>query len=107
MRTLFLSDLHLEDQEPERTGWLLTFLEGPARKADAVYILGDLFEYWIGDDAASGTARQVASATAALSASGVPCYFQHGNRDFLIGKAFASRSELRVPTPLRTCSAST
>jgi UDP-2,3-diacylglucosamine pyrophosphatase LpxH len=52
MSSLFISDLHLEDSRPEVLKWLLDFLSGPARRADALYILGDLFEYWIGDDAA-------------------------------------------------------
>ena len=88
--TLFIADLHLEDSAVERTEWLLAFLAGPAGKAEAVYILGDLFEFWIGDDALSTTAQQVAKATAALRASGVPCYFMHGNRDFLLGESYAS-----------------
>ena len=89
-RTLFIADLHLEDSAIDRTEWLLAFLAGPARKAEAVYILGDLFEFWIGDDALSATAKQVAKATAALHAAGVPCYFMHGNRDFLLGERYAS-----------------
>ena len=89
-RTLFIADLHLEDSAIDRTEWLLAFLAGPARKAEAVYILGDLFEFWIGDDALSATAQQVAKATAALHAAGVPCYFMHGNRDFLLGERYAS-----------------
>jgi len=96
MATLFISDLHLEDSQPEVTGWLLDFLSGPARTADAVYILGDLFEYWIGDDALSITARQVAQATSALNAAGVPCYFMHGNRDFLLGEAYATQAGLEL-----------
>ena len=88
--TLFIADLHLEDSAIDRTDWLLAFLAGPARKAEAVYILGDLFEFWIGDDALSATAKQVAKATAALHAAGVPCYFMHGNRDFLLGERYAS-----------------
>ena len=88
--TLFIADLHLEDRAIERTKRLLEFLAGPARKAEAVYILGDLFEFWIGDDALSATAQQVAKATEALHASGVPCYFMHGNRDFLLGENYAS-----------------
>ena len=96
MRTLFLSDLHLEDGAPERTAWLMAFLEGPARRSDAVYILGDLFEYWIGDDAPSATAKQVADATAELVSSGVPCRFIHGNRDFLIGADWASRAGIQL-----------
>jgi len=89
-RALFIADLHLEDSAIDRTEWLLAFLAGPARKAEAVYILGDLFEFWIGDDALSATAQQVAKATAALHAAGVPCYFMHGNRDFLLGENYAS-----------------
>ncbi|MFB3079508.1 MAG: UDP-2,3-diacylglucosamine diphosphatase [Lysobacterales bacterium] len=96
MATLFISDLHLEDSQPAVTGWLLDFLSGPARTADAVYILGDLFEYWIGDDALSVTARQVAQATSALNAAGVPCYFMHGNRDFLLGEAYATQARLEL-----------
>jgi UDP-2,3-diacylglucosamine hydrolase len=94
--TLFIADLHLEDSAIERTEWLLEFLAGPARKAEAVYILGDLFEFWIGDDALSATAQQVAKATAALSASGVPCYFMHGNRDFLLGENYASLAGMNL-----------
>ena len=94
--TLFLSDLHLEDNSPQRTQWLLDLLKGPARDAEAVYILGDLFEYWIGDDALSATAQQVAKATAGLSGSGVRCYFMHGNRDFLLGEQYASIAGLQL-----------
>jgi UDP-2,3-diacylglucosamine hydrolase len=96
MATLFISDLHLEDSRPAVAGWLLDFLSGPARTADGVYILGDLFEYWIGDDALSATARQVAQAGSALKAAGVPCYFMHGNRDFLLGEAYAARAGLEL-----------
>lgn len=96
MSTLFLSDLHLEDSQPRTTGWLLGFLAGPARDAEAVYILGDLFEYWIGDDALSATAGEVASAINTLSSSGVPCYFMHGNRDFLLGEAYAAQAGITL-----------
>lgn len=94
--TLFLSDLHLEDSEPQRTQWFLSFLSGPAREAAAVYILGDLFEFWIGDDAPSVTAQATAQALTELRASGVPCYFIHGNRDFLLGKKYASATGLEL-----------
>ena len=94
--TVFISDLHLEDTAPERMEWLAAFLAGPARKAEAVYILGDLFEFWIGDDAVSATAQRVAQATAALTASAVPCYFMHGNRDFLVGENYASVAGLEL-----------
>ncbi|MDT8320377.1 MAG: UDP-2,3-diacylglucosamine diphosphatase [Xanthomonadales bacterium] len=96
MNTLFISDIHLEDSEPRATETLLAFLAGPVRSADALYILGDLFEFWIGDDALSVAARQVAKATSELTASGVPCYFMHGNRDFLLGEAYAARAGLRL-----------
>lgn len=96
MSTLFISDLHLEDSQPERTQWLLTFLTGPARASRAVYILGDLFEYWIGDDAISATAQHVAKATAELHASGVECFFLHGNRDFLLGEEYAASAKLKL-----------
>jgi len=70
MATLFISDLHLNEGRPEVARWLRDFLAGPARRADALYILGDLFEYWIGDDALSPLA---ASYTAiAISCSGKP-----------------------------------
>ena len=95
-QTLFLSDLHLEDSEPARTEWFLSFLTGPARRADAVYILGDLFEFWIGDDGLSHCARQVAQECSALHDGGVPCYFIHGNRDFLLGEAYASAAGMQL-----------
>jgi UDP-2,3-diacylglucosamine hydrolase len=92
MKTLFLSDLHLEDSRPEALQWMIGFLEGPARDAAAVYILGDLFEYWIGDDAPSQTARALAGATRDLADRGVPIGFIHGNRDFLLGAAYAAQA---------------
>lgn len=96
MSTLFISDLHLEDDRPEISGWLLEFLAGPARSAEALYILGDLFEYWIGDDALSPTAKALAEHTAALTRSGLKICFQHGNRDFLLGEAYAAEAGLEL-----------
>ncbi len=96
MSTLFISDLHLQDSVPDTTACLLDFLRGPAREAEAVYILGDLFESWIGDDALSQTARQVAAASAELSSCDVPCFFMHGNRDFLLGEDFASMAGMTL-----------
>ena len=96
MPTYFISDLHLEDSRPAATELLLGFLQTRARDADALYILGDLFEYWIGDDVLSDTARTVSGALGELSASGVPCYFQHGNRDFLLGKEYARGAGLQL-----------
>ena len=96
MSTLFVSDIHLEDSRPEALEWLRAFLSGPARRSEAVYILGDLFEYWIGDDAPPPTARRLARATAELVESGVPCHFLHGNRDFLLGEDYAAAARLRL-----------
>jgi UDP-2,3-diacylglucosamine hydrolase len=96
MSTLFISDLHLEDSRPESAVVLMGFLSGPARSADAVYILGDLFEFWIGDDALSASARAVAQATSELAASGVACYFMHGNRDFMLGQDYAGEARMRL-----------
>ena len=62
MSTLFISDLHLEDGRPDISGWMLEFLAGPARSAEVLYILGDLFEAWIGDDDDSALAERVAAA---------------------------------------------
>ncbi|MDN6071868.1 MAG: UDP-2,3-diacylglucosamine diphosphatase, partial [Enterobacterales bacterium] len=89
MRTLFIADLHLSEQEPAITAGFLRFLQRDAYQADALYILGDFFEYWIGDDDPQTLHREIAAALRDLTASGVPCYFIHGNRDFLIGKRFA------------------
>lgn len=89
MRTLFIADLHLSEQEPAITAGFLRFLQRDAYQAEALYILGDFFEYWIGDDDPQLLHREIAEALRDLTASGVPCYFIHGNRDFLIGKRFA------------------
>lgn len=96
MSTLFISDIHLEESRPEAWEWLGSFLNGPARRAEAVYILGDLFEYWIGDDAPPPTARPLARATSQLVAGGVACHFLHGNRDFLLGEGYAAAARLQL-----------
>ncbi len=87
MATLFIADLHLQTEEPAITAGFLRFLQGEARQADALYILGDLFEAWIGDDDPNPLHQQIASAIKAVVDAGVPCYFIHGNRDFLVGTA--------------------
>lgn len=96
MATLFIADLHLCAEEPAITAGFLRFLAGDARKADALYILGDLFEAWIGDDSPEPLHRQVAQALRSLVDSGVPCFFIHGNRDFLVGKRFARESGMQL-----------
>ncbi|EPQ0972599.1 UDP-2,3-diacylglucosamine diphosphatase [Citrobacter farmeri] len=96
MTTLFIADLHLCTEEPAITAGFLRFLAGEARQADALYILGDLFEAWIGDDDPNPLHREMAAAIKALVESGVPCFFIHGNRDFLIGKRFARESGMTL-----------
>jgi len=95
--TLFISDLHLAPDTPSANEALLNFLEQTAPSADALYVLGDLFEYWIGDDGLEHPfARTIAHAFRKLSDGGVPSYFMHGNRDFLIGNRFARESGMKI-----------
>ena len=91
MSTLFVSDLHLDPVRPEITALFLRFLRERAAAADALYILGDLFEAWVGDDDPSEAGAEVASGLRALADAGVPVYFMHGNRDFLVGQDYARR----------------
>jgi len=96
MYTLFISDLHLEDKRPEATGQLVEFLRGAARQADALYILGDLFEFWIGDDVRTETSQQVAAEISDLKNYETPCYFLGGNRDFLLGEDYARQAGMEL-----------
>jgi UDP-2,3-diacylglucosamine hydrolase len=98
--TLFVSDLHLDEARPRITEEFARLLAGQARSADALYILGDLFESWIGDDDDSSLAAEVATHVRALADAGVPVYFMHGNRDFLLGEEYARRAGmLLLPDP--------
>ena len=100
MATLFVSDLHLDPERPAATELFGRFLDGEARGAEALYILGDLFEAWVGDDDPSDTGAFVAAKLRALSDSGVPVSFQRGNRDFLVGNAYAHRAGFAIlPDP--------
>ncbi len=96
MSTLFISDLHLDPGGPQIVGWYTQLLAGAAREAKALYILGDLFESWIGDDDDAPLAAQVAQATRALRDAGVPVYFMHGNRDFLLGEDYAAHAGMTL-----------
>lgn len=86
--TLFISDLHLEPGRADVSGQFLAFMGGEAREADALYILGDLFEMWIGDDDPSPFLAEIKSAIRGVVDDGVPVYVMHGNRDFLLGERF-------------------
>jgi UDP-2,3-diacylglucosamine hydrolase len=101
LSTLFISDLHLCAGRPQSNRSFFGFLEREARDAQALYILGDLFEYWVGDDDLGDAFNaSVVSALGRLAASGVPTYLMHGNRDFVIGDAFARASGVALlPDP--------
>jgi UDP-2,3-diacylglucosamine hydrolase len=96
MTILFVSDLHLHASRPAVTDCFLRFLTDTASHADALYILGDLFESWIGDDAPGPTDRQVIAALRRLADRGVSCSFVRGNRDFLVSQRFAAESGLKL-----------
>jgi len=90
MAVFFISDLHLCDSRPDINRVFFEFLRGPARAAESLYILGDLFEYWaVDDDLDDPFNRSVAAALAEYSRAGIPLKFMHGNRDFLLNGEFA------------------
>ncbi|MFL6593178.1 MAG: UDP-2,3-diacylglucosamine diphosphatase [Luteimonas sp.] len=100
MATLFISDLHLDAERPDITAVFGRFIDEEARRADALYILGDLFEAWVGDDDPSDTGAFVAQRLRGLRDAGVPVYFMRGNRDFLLGAAYARRAGVTIlPDP--------
>ena len=90
--TLFISDLHLDPERPAVTSLFLDLLETRVRNAEAIYILGDLFEAWIGDDDASPMNQAVCEGLKNCATSGTPVFIMHGNRDFLLGAQFAAAS---------------
>ena len=90
--TLFISDLHLDPERPAVTALFLEFLAARARQADAVYILGDLFEAWIGDDDETPLNLEVMQGIKACVDAGTPVFVMHGNRDFLLGERFAMQT---------------
>lgn len=90
--TYFIADLHLAQNRPDITACFLSFLENTAVKAQALYILGDLFEYWIGDDDKNPLSITVSDALSRLSKTGTKLYFIQGNRDFLLGKKYCQQS---------------
>ena len=95
-KTYFISDLHLQENNPRITQIFLHFLNDIANKADALYILGDLFETWIGDDDCSHFATTIKTALKILVNHGVMVYFMHGNRDFILGKRFANETGIQL-----------
>ena len=98
---LFVSDLHLDAQWPDANAQFLDFLEHEASQARALYILGDLFETWVGDDDPDPARAAIADGLRRLTARGVSCLLLHGNRDFLLGADFCARTGAQLlPDPV-------
>lgn len=95
-KTYFIADLHLSENRPHLLALFRQFMQEQAPQAEKLYILGDLFDFWIGDDEHSNLISEVQQLIRHLTEQGVPCYFQHGNRDFLIGKKFANACGLTL-----------
>ncbi len=96
MTIMFISDLHLNAAQPEVITQAIQFLRTEARQAEHLYILGDLFEFWIGDDDTDPAYVHIQDELKALTDSGVPCSVMHGNRDFLLGKRFMQRTGCKL-----------
>ena len=96
MARLFVSDVHLDASTPQAIEQFISFLETHASTAEALYILGDLFEAWVGDDETDPDKGLVCRALRALTAHGVACFVLHGNRDFLLGRDFAENTGCRL-----------
>ena len=100
MTTLFISDLHLTEERPEIIALFRTFLREEATQADALYILGDLFEAWMGDDAVLPSMQPVLDELSTLTKNGVPIFVMVGNRDFLLGEQFEKMTGCKLlPDP--------
>ncbi len=103
---LLISDLHLEEERPDITRAFLHFLATRATQAEALYILGDFFEVWIGDDAMTPFQESIAGALRALSERGVRIYLMHGNRDFMLGQTFCHKAGCKLladPSVVQLC----
>jgi UDP-2,3-diacylglucosamine hydrolase len=96
LTALFISDLHLTAGDTETMRRFVEFIEGPARAARDLYILGDLFEAWIGDDDDDPRIAPIVGSLARLTSSGVACAIMHGNRDFLLGQRFCAMTGCRL-----------
>jgi UDP-2,3-diacylglucosamine hydrolase len=101
MSSLFASDLHLDSEAPWAIDAFISFLQGPARQAEALYLLGDIFEVWVGDDDTNPDNARICAALAELSGTGVATYAIHGNRDFLLGARFSALTGIKLlPDPV-------
>src|SRR4051812_17877748 len=101
MARLFVSDLHLDSAAPEANGQFLDFLRTRASSAEALYILGDMFESWVGDDETDPAKALICAGLHTLTSAGVACFALHGNRDFLLGEQFCDRTGVHLlPDPV-------
>ena len=96
MATLFISDLHLEAERPDIAKQFLEFMEKEARECEELYILGDLFEAWVGDDDPNTHYFTIKRSLRKLVDRGVPVYFMHGNRDFMVGREFSNETGAKI-----------
>ena len=96
MTTAFISDLHISEPHPEIGQQFVDFLASHALKYKTLYILGDLFEYWLGDDDTNPYLNKIRSALRKYTKTGIPTYFIHGNRDFLIGEKFSAETGIKI-----------
>lgn len=96
MASYFISDLHLSEARPDITAALLRFLDDTIGSGDRLYVLGDLFDVWVGDDVSDRCSEQVAAAFAATAKRGAELFYIHGNRDFLLGQRFAQRAAMTI-----------
>jgi len=100
MTTLFISDLHLDESRPDISRAFFEFLERETPQAEALYILGDFFEVWVGDDDDSEFSRQIVERLRSITDKGTALYFMHGNRDFLLGDTFIKETRATLlPDP--------
>lgn len=100
MTTLFISDLHLSNERPEKLAMFYEFIAGPAKQAETVYMLGDLFEYWVGDDDDTAPNPEILNALSELATAGVELFVMPGNRDFLMGEKFEKETGAKLlPDP--------
>lgn len=101
MSSLFASDLHLDSEAPWAIDAFIAFLRGPARQAEALYLLGDIFEVWVGDDDSNPDNARICEALHELTTGGVATFAIHGNRDFLLGEEFSRRTGVKLlPDPV-------
>ena len=96
MTITFISDLHISEAQSEIGEQFVDFLTNQASKYKALYILGDLFEYWLGDDDINPYLNKIKNALKDYTKTGIPTYFIHGNRDFLIGKRFSTETGIKI-----------